>query len=399
MYMNKEQDELLQEKGNYEESCMKKPTPLKAKKIRNTSSTSGSGIGGGFGGGGGGVGKKKKGGKKQKGVARAGGFAKSGNGDTIDNATTENDAALVSETQQHAQRLMADGLVRIDNVLDPKLCDDLRDYLIDLRSRATADLESGVLQDSQERFADVLLNQNRCDLKIPLGPPPVLNALHHLLSTKSNAAIVRRVMEHVYEKYGSNGSLATLYELNCFMSNSGARRQLVHADSVCLEPTPGLKDASEPIMLTCFIALQDTDATMGPTIWIPGTHNMESHHVFFETGEQGKESTKTDTFSPKEKLLRSEKSVVGTLPKGACVIFDPRTLHCAGANTCEDPGKTRALFYMSFKNPKVDFPGSPSTSGYGIVNADLTIQNLANELEADQNGEAAIRLKSVSCFP
>ena len=39
---------------------------------------------------------------------------------------------------------------------------------------------------------------------------------------------------------------------------------------------------------------------------------------------------------------------------------------------------------MSFKNAKVDYPGSPSTSGYGIVNADLSIQNLANELDAER---------------
>jgi len=133
----------------------------------------------------------------------------------------------------------------------------------------------------------------------------------------------------------------------------------------------------EPTVLTCFVALQDVDATMGPTCWIPRSHNEEAHEEFFSTQVVDGSSEKS-----KEKFLRKRKNVLGTLPQGACVIFDPRTLHCATANTCPDPNVNRALFYLSFKNPRVADPGRPSTSGYGIANAEITIKELTNGLDA-----------------
>jgi len=301
--------------------------------------------------------------------------------------------------------------VRIDNVLSGSNADDLRDYLIDLRKRAKEDVETGTIADSQDRFADVLLNQNRCDLKIPLGPKPVHEALLDVLndddgrnsndndgttSVAATPSLVRSVIEGVFDHYSPNdssiGSEASLWELNCFMSNSGARRQLVHADCVCLDAIPGLDQtdtnsisdpAGEPILLTCFIALQDIDPSMGPTVFMPKTHNIRSHNVFFETGRDDASTRDDDSnnHSPKNEILKSSKSIIGApLPKGSCIIFDPRVLHCAGTNNCSDSQKTRALFYMTFKNPKVDSPGCPSTSGYGISNADLTMNDLVSDL-------------------
>jgi hypothetical protein len=84
---------------------------------------------------------------------------------------------------------------------------------------------------------------------IKKGPEPVLKALDHLLGK----SVVRPVIEAVYNEYGGVGRHATLYELNCFMSNPGARRQFVHADSVCLAPIQGLQSKAEPVMLTCFL--------------------------------------------------------------------------------------------------------------------------------------------------
>jgi Phytanoyl-CoA dioxygenase (PhyH) len=189
--------------------------------------------------------------------------------------------------------------------------------------------------------------------------------------------------------------------LNCFMSNAGARRQLVHADHVCLEPVLGLhvdQKGDEPILLTCFIALQDIDTTMGPTIWMPGTHTIDAHHRFFETGRD-QASTKTETYSPKNEILKSTKAVMGApLPKGSCVIFDPRVLHCASANNhWEDPTRTRALFYMSFKHPHIDHPGCPSTSGYGIVTTALTMEQLVTDLINEQKGKSST-VRFIDCI-
>jgi ectoine hydroxylase-related dioxygenase (phytanoyl-CoA dioxygenase family) len=381
MYMTPEQDQILKTKGEYEQSLMQTPRPLKPIKVRGGSSTAG-GFGGGEGSSVCGTAAKKK--PNKGATSRKGSSTKN---------QEENRVAL----RPLAKTLQVDGVIRIDNVLSAQRADALRDYLIDLRARGTSDIESGKIKDSQERFADVLLNQNRCDLKIPLGPLPVNNALHELLA-KKGTSIVRDLMEYVFDSYGGVGKDAELWELNCFMSNSGARRQLVHADVVSLEPVIGLMNEQEPIVLTCFVALQDIDSTMGPTVWMPGTHTLQAHNQFFETGVD-KSSTATNSCSPKDSILKSTKSVLGTIPKGACVIFDPRVLHCAGANTCVDQEKTRALFYVSFKNPKIDNPGCPSTSGYGVATAAITMEALANDLRAEQAGEPTKRIQLISCFP
>lgn len=167
-----------------------------------------------------------------------------------------------------------------------------------------------------------------------------------------------------------------------------------------MEPVPGLdRDGKEPIILTCFVALQDVDASMGPTVWMPGTHTIDAHNRFFETGRDGP-STKTATHSPKNDVLSSSRAVVGApLPRGSCVIFDPRVLHCAGENACADPNRTRAIFYMSFKNPKVDDPGCPSTSGYGVAAAELTMEELVSDLTMERQGRASPRLALLASSP
>jgi ectoine hydroxylase-related dioxygenase (phytanoyl-CoA dioxygenase family) len=214
------------------------------------------------------------------------------------------------------------------------------------------------------------------------------------------------------------------------MSNSGARRQLVHADCVCLEPVQGLQQtynnnndnnynyndndndnndnndndaAGEPILLTCFIALQDIDVTMGPTYFMPKTHTIDSHNRFFETGQYKRNNdndnddndnddnddndndndnnSSNSSSSTKNDILKSSKCYIGTLSKGSAIIFDPRVLHCAGENY-SDPilNQTRALFYMTFKNSKIDNPGCPSTSGFENNNIELTMNDLVEEL-------------------
>jgi hypothetical protein len=388
MYMTPEQDLELKQKGDTEKALMQTPVPIKAFKIRSFDAKQKSSAGGGFGGRNGNKGSKKT----------------SKNIQTV--SEPETSPAISPTVQAILQTIQQDGIVRLDNVMSAKAADHLRDYLVDLKARATQQIEDGSIADSQQRFADVLLNQNRCDLKIPLGPKPVHNALLDVLcdmergdnNTPPPPSLVRQVIEGAFDFYKGNGKYASLWELNCFMSNSGARRQLVHADNVCLEPVPGLQE-EEPILLTCFIALQDIDVTMGPTVWMPGTHTIDAHNRFFETGRD-EQSTKTDDYSPKNDILSKSKAVLGApLPKGACVIFDPRVLHCAGENTCADKDRTRALFYMSFKHPKIDSPGCPSTSGYGISTAELTMEQLVTDLIHDKRGEPARYLGLLASSP
>jgi hypothetical protein len=402
MYMTPEQDRLLRDKGDREAFLMSQSpqTPLKAFKVKRVKSTvSGSNSKGGFG-----SKPNASSGKKKQ--------SKPSFATTINSQETSSSTPSIFEMQAPAyvQELHTEGLVRIDGVLSPELCKNLREYLIDLRARSTQAIEQGTLLDSQDRFADVLLNQNRCDLKVPLGPPPVMQALAHLLNPHYTP--LRSMIQHVFDPFTNNaGHEATLYELNCFMSNAGARRQLVHADNVFGPPPSSSSSSSsnnenemalldhEPALVTCFVALQDIDETMGPTIWIPRTHNRPSHEEFYapdsDTTQQRGDTT---VESSKERLLRTSPSVVGTLPQGSCVVFDPRTLHCASANACADPTHTRALFYFSFKNPRVDDPGCPSCSGYGLVDAELTLHELCSEMDEARHGFSR-RLEILSCFP
>jgi hypothetical protein len=143
MYMTEEQDLELQRKGDDEARLMKMPTPLKCTKIRVRGGGSSSNAG---------FGTSASKGRKQVKTDR----------------TDSGQHEWGAQAAAYSKILKADGIVRIDNVLDSELCDTLRDYLIDLRRRATAEIENGSIADSQLRFADVLLNQNRCDLKVPL---------------------------------------------------------------------------------------------------------------------------------------------------------------------------------------------------------------------------------------
>lgn len=219
MYMTEEEDRILREKGDREGELMSSnASPLKAAKNKT--------VGGG------------------------GGFANGGGGKSN----------FKNQAKAYAKALKKDGIVCIENILPDGLADNLKDYLVDLRARGTADIENGIITDSQERFADVLLNTNRCDLKIPLGPQSVHDALHHVLSK----SCIQTLIEQVYGNYGGDGKEAELYELNCFMSNSGSRRQLVHADMSCDQT--GLHPA-EPIMLPvslrCKILTSPWDPLLG----------------------------------------------------------------------------------------------------------------------------------------
>ena len=168
--------------------------------------------------------------------------------------------------------------------------------------------------------------------------------------------------------------------------------------------------------MTCFIALQTVHPDTGPTIWIPGTHACGEAHDRFQR-RRVEDCYDGQGLSPKDQLLRDAPSVVGLLPRGSCAIFDSRILHCGTANvkdvavtttittnahaTCI-PGSTmvgdsvdngcmqdsdhanspaRALFYVTFKYPKVGFPGNEGSIGYGLEKASLQLGDVCRICE------------------
>ena len=89
---------------------------------------------------------------------------------------------------------------------------------------------------------------------------------------------------------------------------------------------------------------------MGPTVFLPGTHIMESHEAFNAQPQTG----------AKQALLSSTPRRLGTLCSGDAMIFDSRLLHCGSANESES---RRVLFYFSFRAADARVPQGTLDSG------------------------------------
>ncbi|VEU39304.1 unnamed protein product [Pseudo-nitzschia multistriata] len=259
---------------------------------------------------------------------------------------------LKAAAKVHAKELRKSGVVRIDDIFPSDTADELREYVVGLRERSEEQVRNGEVKPIA-RFADVLLKENRCDLTIPLEDDVVVDALLHVFQKTPVGKMMSSML----------GKQAALYELSCLISDTGSNRQVVHPDTPC-------KPDQDAVLYTCFIALQDIDLTMGPTTWLPNTHTPSAHELFQDdyVGSSGGESSK-------DKLLRTTPSVLGLLPKGSCAIFDSRLLHCGGANTSDT---SRALFYFSFKNSKIGYPGNP-----GSIRPELSSKYTITSLEAE----------------
>lgn len=318
-----EQENLIIDRGDLEEKLMSpKAKPIKASKVN------------------------------ARGTGSAGGFGKTSGGGS-------KKSSLKVQAKTHAKVLKRDGVVRIDNVLSPDVADRMREYAYNLRKKSEKEIEAGTVQPIQ-RFANVLLKTNRCDLTIPLGDDVVSDALDDALRNCAVGQTISAIL----------GEDAVLYELSCLISDPGSQRQVFHPD------TPFIAGKGS-VLYTCFIALQDIRLDMGPTIWLPGTHTAEAHEAFADSvsGLSGGETRK-------DELIRTRKAVLGTLPKGSCAIFDSRCLHCGTSNKSQD---SRALFYFSFKNPEVGYPGNPASIRSELGSAEVTLKALEKDLEMRSN--------------
>jgi len=207
------------------------------------------------------------------------------------------------------------------------------------------------------RFADVLLKSNRCDLTLPLALEPLTALSEVVLGHKG-------VMGHLIERI--LGKQAMLYEFSTLISDPGSQRQVVHPDTPYGGAGGAAKD--DPVLFTTFVALQDIRLDMGPTIFLPRTHTDAMHERF------------RDQKAGKDELLKSVPSKCGLLPKGSATIFDSRLLHAGSANQSPNPEDSRALFYFTFKNPKVANAGNPGSIRPELVNK-LTLEDLRKELD------------------
>eukprot|EP00580_Thalassiosira_gravida_P017043 CAMPEP_0201669152 /NCGR_PEP_ID=MMETSP0494-20130426/22522_1 /ASSEMBLY_ACC=CAM_ASM_000839 /TAXON_ID=420259 /ORGANISM="Thalassiosira gravida, Strain GMp14c1" /LENGTH=440 /DNA_ID=CAMNT_0048149821 /DNA_START=101 /DNA_END=1420 /DNA_ORIENTATION=- len=312
---------------------------------------------------------------KVRGTGKAGGFGKSSSGGGSRGKSSR--GSTQAEGKAHAKVLRREGVMRIDNVLSEETADGVREYLYDLRRRSEREVGEGKLQPIQ-RFANVLLKRNRCDLTIPLGQDEIITkALEEALCNSPLGATISSIF----------GDGAILHEFSCLMSDPSSQRQVIHPD------TPYV-DGKGPSLYTCFIALQDVTSDMGPTVWLPRTHNKESHEAFKDATPSATTATTSTTTataeeegendSPKDRLIKTKPAVLGLLSKGDCGIFDSRTLHCGSANGSD---ASRALFYFSFKDPAVGYAGNPASIRRELGGANVGLGDLMEDLTSFGRGK------------
>jgi hypothetical protein len=328
---------------------------------------------------------------KVRGVGKAGGFGGSSNNNKSNNkslsstnSNNKSSSSYKAEGKAYAKIVTDEGLVRIDNVLSSNTANQLRKYVYELRHQSEQDVMSGKVQPIQ-RFAHVLLKHNRCDLTIPLGGGNHDDDDNEIM--KKNEIVTVALLETLIQSpvgaiiEALFGNDAILHEFSCLMSDSGSQRQVLHPD------TPFVDDGRGAVLYTCFIALQDVTMDMGPTTWLPRTHTKEIHDRFKDStavkvgdaGEGDEDGDGGGSFiSSKDHLIKTQPAVLGLLPKGSCVIFDSRVLHCGTANRSND---SRALFYFSFKNPKVGrYTGNPASIRKELGDAKVTLGSLMEDL-------------------
>ena len=223
-----------------------------------------------------------------------------------------------------AAALRADGIVRVNGAITSGMASDLLKWvnasLDDALQETREDTDFGAQW--QLHFASVRQQTNRHDIKLDLEAPPVRAALTAMLSSLQPA--IADIL----------GEDAQLYELASLVSLPGAVRQPVHPDTPIVA-TKGTDQGAT--ILTAFVALQDVDASMGPTLFLPATHTAEAHAAFFtydnfEVRPIFKPETcifnpKPRTLNPKLQTLNPKPQTLNPKPKHKTLNHKPSTLN------------------------------------------------------------------------
>lgn len=232
---------------------------------------------------------------------------------------------LLSIPVDAADALRQDGVVRLASGLPKELCDRVLAEINATIDRVVA--QGGEMMPSTG-FGDVQVKQSRYDLFLDNGGV-VRQSLSTLLAAPTANSSAKSLLSEVLKLAFGDGPHATapFRELSSLVSDPGAPRQPIHPDI----PWHGY-----PALYTVFVALQDIDASMGPTVFLPRT-NTESAHAAYNGGHKLPFMDRCEYRS-------------AILKQGECVVFDARTLHAGTANESE---RRRALLYFTLQNPCV----------------------------------------------
>jgi ectoine hydroxylase-related dioxygenase (phytanoyl-CoA dioxygenase family) len=293
--------------------------------------------------------------KAQERAARSGGrgFGGAGKATAPEVEGEHEDFAPKVDKSRYGAVIVEQGVARINGRLSKETAAAVLEFVNQSLEEAlnpTAVTDSQDLYAQQTRFADVLGKHNRWDMLMPLEESSaIMQALSELL-------LKDRVLSESIESI--LGPAPQLYELGSLISDPGSERQMLHAD---YNYQPDFQPKVPPA-LTCFVALQDVEASMGPTTFLSASATSMHHQELAD---------RQDDALSLEGLFAESPNVLSTLGSGDCSIYNPMTLHCGGANRS---AKRRCIFYFSFKNPKFNEKDWPLA--YASLSPDLRARSL-----------------------
>jgi len=272
-----------------------------------------------------------------------------------------------------ALELKSAGVVRIDGGLTAETADALREFVDTERVSARAEVDAGT-RPLDSRFADLVLIDKRCDLLLPLRGP-VLAALDELLGQGS---VLGDLLEEVV------GAGATFNELACLISEPGSQQQPIHPD------TPF---TSRPPLYAAFVALQDVELDMGPTVYLPGTHSKAEHTIFYGGDlSRGTDANGQRTNPVNEEYLGSKTVKLGLLKKGDVALYNQQVLHWGSANESEE--RVRRQFYVSVRDTSVKGVRARASIRPALLNK-LTLGEVRDELATMRKGGKPERFEAL----
>lgn len=217
--------------------------------------------------------------------------------------------------------LHADGVAAVDSVIDGTTATSLRDHVNELLAQCLDrdDPDATGSDGGEALLGAIMCRRNRWDVKLSLDDPIVDTAL-----TQTLAALGRPLAKLL-------GAGCQLFELGALAVDEGAPRQPVHPD------TPHTRRRS---VVTCLVALQDVELSMGPTHFLPRTHTERDRAAQWGADPADDEDV--------AEVLADSACRIPLPRRGDAVLFDARTLHCGSAHTRKH-GPRRILFYCSFR--------------------------------------------------
>ena len=174
-------------------------------------------------------------------------------------------ASLAEDAAAATTKFDNEGLLRLDATVSPETAAAL---LAEVNATLARELEraSGGGGLPSDAFGNVYCKGNRYDLKLPWG------------GVAENALREAAVNMRPFLERAAGGEKARLCEFAALVSDPGSARQPVHPDT---------NYRRDRCVVTSFVALQDVESDMGPTVFIPGSHTASAHLAFREAGETG----------------------------------------------------------------------------------------------------------------